>query len=271
MDKKTIISKTADQAKWWALQRISKIKELSNGTMAINPFLIPLISGLQGTQEVDELVDFLIGGHLSVGHATGFGKLIDEKILPIVFGTSKLDKAYRKKNNYTSSIFDEIDHIVRNKDGVHFLSLKASKWTIQLTMAVQLNKAFCDIIELRKAKKIRFDKIVIGVFYGTNETLTDKYRIACGVCTGAKHDVKDVTKDVNVLAGKKFWAWLNDGKQETQSWVLEGLIAGTQRAISKHDAKKLVQKYKNQFHQELDRFKTKDGIDWQKFLESING
>ena len=162
MDRWTIISKTADQAEWWANQRISKIIELSNATMALNPFLIPLLIDLQGYDDIDELVDFLVGGHLNVGHATGFGKLIDEKILPNVFKTNKLDKTFRSINGFTSSIYDEIDHIVQNNSGKSLLSVKASKWTIQLTMAVQLNKAFCEILD-EKEKGIDWLKFLSSI------------------------------------------------------------------------------------------------------------
>jgi len=76
------------------------------------------------------------------------------------------------------SVFDKIDHIILPAQGkpAKLLSLKAGGWTIQLTMAVQLNKAFEELPGLRDSKKLgtfTFDGIAVGVFDGTKETLGD--------------------------------------------------------------------------------------------------
>lgn len=271
MNRSTVIEKTAEQAQWWAAQRIQKLKEFSNETISINPFLLPLIMEIHGYENSEDLVSYMMGGHLSTSHATGFGKLIDEKILPNVFNTIKLNKEYRNRNNYSNSIFDEIDHIVpRLNNDVYLLSLKAGRWTIQLTMAVQLNKSFSEIIDLRNKKMINFKKIVIGIFYGNEENLTDKYRIARGICTGAIHDVKDITSDVDVLCGKNFWAWLNYGEQDTQLWVMQGLLDGTRSEIIKHDIKDIVNTYKKKFNESVSKYITKKRIDWNSLLNDIN-
>ena len=110
-----------------------------------------------------ELADLLLAGHFMAGHATGFGKLIDEKLLPNLFGTTKLDKAFRKKRPFNQPVFTEIDHIINpgTADAV-FLSLKSSRWTIQLTMAEKMNGAFKQLIDKRTAGEIAFRKIVVG-------------------------------------------------------------------------------------------------------------
>ena len=48
--------------------------------MEVNPFMAPLIAALHGHVDFTEVAEFLIGGHFAIGHATGFGKLVDEKI-----------------------------------------------------------------------------------------------------------------------------------------------------------------------------------------------
>ena len=104
--------------------------------MSVNPFMAPLVMGMHGFDGFAETASFMMGGHLATGHATGFGKLVDEKILPNVFGTVKLSAAFRSAHKpYQMSVFDEIDHIVTGPGGkANLLCLKAGRWTIQLTM-----------------------------------------------------------------------------------------------------------------------------------------
>jgi hypothetical protein len=176
-------------------------------------------------------------------------------------------------------MFDEIDHLVKRPSGhPDLLSLKASKWTIQLTMAVQLNHAFKEIVDLRSAGKMDFNKIVVGIFYGKNAKLTDKYDICRGINRGKKHSVYDLTSEVDVLAGREFWSWLNEGIPETQEWIMEGILLGYSQA--EQDAKKLglptyknlSQSYQESFLREYSEFiSTTNNIDWYRILRKING
>ena len=144
MNKNDVVQETANWVAWWTEQRKKKLREELSDTMTVNPFLLPIIFELHNIADFEELSDFLVGSHLMIGHSTGFGKLIDEKFLPQVFGTEKLTKHYRR-NNYPliNPCFNEIDHIIRrNNENIDLLSLKAGRWTIQLTMAMQLNHSF---------------------------------------------------------------------------------------------------------------------------------
>jgi hypothetical protein len=223
LNKDYVISNVKIWAKWWFGKRKEKLQEQLNETMSINPFMMPFLFDYHDLRSLDELVDLMIASHLMIGHATGFGKLIDEKILPNVFGTKKLDVAFRAANKpLNHSCFDEIDHYILREDGTRqLISLKAGRWTIQLTMAVQLNAAFKEIL---KTHSDLVDEIVVGVFYGRKEDLTDKYDILRGVNRGANHDVFDVTNHVKVHSGRDFWTWLNSGAVDTQEWVLQGFI-----------------------------------------------
>jgi hypothetical protein len=156
MQKSQIIGHVANEVVWWIGERHKKLIELRHETMSVNPFLLPLVFGIHNFNNFDELVEFLVAAHLSTGYSTGFGKLMDEKILPKVFGTKKLDKAARKSRPFSLSVFDEIDHVVVGRDGkpAKLLSLKAGRWTIQLTMAVQLNKSFVELLHLRDTKDL---------------------------------------------------------------------------------------------------------------------
>lgn len=129
MKKAEIITGVADQIVWWMGERQKKLAELRHETMSVNPFLIPLIFGIHQFNKFDELAEFLVASHLSTGYATGFGKLIDEKILPRVFGTIKLDKAARRNTLFSMSAFDEIDHIIPPacNQSAKLLSLKAGR------------------------------------------------------------------------------------------------------------------------------------------------
>jgi len=92
--KHDVVKDVKKWAKWWILQRKKKLEEQLNETMSINPFMMPFLFDYHNLKSLDELVDLVIASHLMTGHATGFGKLIDEKILPNVFGTVKLDSNY---------------------------------------------------------------------------------------------------------------------------------------------------------------------------------
>jgi hypothetical protein len=278
MQKEAVITGVSSQVVWWMGERQKKLVELRHETMSVNPFLLPLIFGIHQFQNFDELAEFLVAAHLSTGYATGFGKLIDEKILPQVFGTIKLDKATRKERPFSMSVFDEIDHIILPASGkaAKLLSLKAGRWTIQLTMAVQLNKAFKELINLRCSKKLgkfTFNEIAVGVFYGTNDTLTDKYDILRGINRGANHDVTDLRKHVHVYAGREFWTWLNGGEEQTQEWVLEGILQGF--AIAEKSMGSLAEPlagFRKEFSQQFEAFvRPNQTIDWQAIIRKING
>lgn len=267
-----MVDGTATEVLWWLKNRLKKFKELSHESMAINPFMAPALMALHSHDSFEDLAELLLGGHFMTGHSTGFGKLIDEKLLPNVFGSVKLDKSFRKNQPYHSSLFDEIDHIVGTGDNAEYLSLKSSRWTIQLTMATQLNAAFARLVDQRAARALQFKRIVVGVIYGKAEDMTDKYRIIRGICTGAEHDVQDIAKHVDVVTGRGLWTWMNGGEVATQDWVLDGIL----KAIddSKNDlaeAKEHLARYKAQFSANF-RQHIKDGvIDWHEIIRTING
>lgn len=273
MQRHEVVSGVAEQAAWWIDERLKKVKKEKHDTMEVNPFMAPLLSALHGHKDFLELADFLLGGHFAIGHATGFGKLIDEKILPKVFGTTKLDKATRGKSKlFQKSCFDNVDHVVHKEGKDVLLSLKASRWTIQLGQAVELNSSFKTIHQLLEAKEHIYDKVVVGVFYGKASSLTDKYRLVRGISGDVKHDVHDLQNYVDVLAGQEFWAWLG-GHEDTQVWVMEGI----QQAIKdkKDDlfkAQKLMAEFRNSFARRYATFVADDGvIDWVGILKDANG
>ena len=142
-------------------------------------------------------------------------------------------------------------------------------------MAVQLNKAFEELLELRSSRRLgtfTFDEIAVGVFYGTKDTLTDKYEILRGINRGANHNVKDLTEHVHVYAGREFWAWLNGGEQQTQEWVLEGIIQGSQVAEkSLGSLSTLLAEFRNEFSQQFQFSVQPDStIDWAAIINKIN-
>lgn len=98
--------------------RRRKLEELGHATMAVNPFLNPLMVEMNGHESLKELSAFVVGGHLSEGHATGFGKLVDERIVAEVFGTTKLTGGFRRANPpYDEPMFGVIDHLVPRDNG----------------------------------------------------------------------------------------------------------------------------------------------------------
>lgn len=239
--------------------------------MEVNPFLAPLICALHGLKDARELATFVTAGHFYIGHGTGFGKLIDEKILPQAFGTAKLDKAFRLTNGLTDPAFDDIDHIVTKPDGVYLLSQKASKWTIQLGQAMGLNRSFKALIEMRDRGEINFNKIVVGVFYGNDGELTDKYRILRGITTGAAHDVIDISSEVEVYAGRSFWAWLA-GDAKAQEWVMKGIYQAINAAApDEAEAQEATEEIERDLTGMLSQVgKVDDEEGWVAFINAIN-
>jgi hypothetical protein len=257
-------------ARWWVNQRKKKLEEQLNETMSVNPFILPFLFDYHDLKNFEELVGLIVASHLMIGHATGFGKLIDEKILPNVFGTKKLDAGFRKYVPFRSSCFDEIDHLIIRADGRReLLSLKAGKWTIQLTMAVQLNRSFHEMIVTHGNF---FDTIMVGVFYGKKEDLTDKYDILCGENRGANHDVVDIRHRVNVVAGREFWMWLNDGEFRTQEWVLSGIVQAVKKERLHETAKSLIDSFAAGVSRKyVDNVDSDLTVNWNKILTKING
>lgn len=267
-----VVERVKQWTAWWITQRRKKLEEQLNDTMSVNPFLMPFLFDYHNLNDFSKLADLMIASHLMTGHNTGFGKLIDEKILPHVFDAQKLDKNYRRNTPpFNKSCFDEIDHIIRRPDGtVELLSLKAGRWTIQLTMAVQLNFAFNEIL---RDHSDQVDNIVVGVFYGLNAELTDKYDILRGINRGANHNVIDLTADVHVYAGRLFWAWLNEGEANTQEWVLKGILSALEEGQIHETATHLLERFKQGVEQKYEsEVREDDGaLNWYKLLSKING
>lgn len=270
-NEREVISGVKKWAKWWVGQRRKKLEDQLNETMSVNPFMMPFLFDYHNLKSFEDLASLVIASHLMTGHNTGFGKLIDEKILPDVFNAQKLDRKFRNSTPpFSESCFDEIDHIVIREDGKkELLSLKAGKWTIQLTMAVQLNSSFNEI--LTNYPKIA-DNIAVGVFYGKKDGLTDKYDILRGVNRGANHDVIDLTDHVHVYVGREFWSWLSGGAQKTQEWVLLGIQEALAEEKIHETASDLLTTFKkgvvNKYEKDV---RTGDKLDWLKFLKKING
>lgn len=272
-NQREVVDSVKKCAKWWVGVRKKKLEEQLSETMSINPFLMPFLFDYHDLSSLDDLVGLVMASHLMTGHATGFGKLIDEKILPNVFGTTKLDAEFRNTNApFEKSCFDEIDHLIIREDGLkQLLSLKAGRWTIQLTMAVQLNASFKEILENHEGVA---DEIVVGVFYGKSDDLTDKYDILRGVNRGANHNVTDLTDHVSVFAGREFWSWLNYGEDNTQEWVLQGVIEALREENIHETATDLLRKFKSGIVEKYEsdiRDEHENVLNWYKLLKKVNG
>ncbi|MBV1951041.1 MAG: hypothetical protein KUG64_02445 [Cycloclasticus sp.] len=271
MEKKEVVDGIKQWTKWWIGQRRKKLENELSDTMSVNPFMAPFLFDYHDLKNFEEYVDLIMASHLVTGHNTGFGKLVDEKFLPNVFSTTKLDSAFRRSTKpFGNPCFDEIDHIIKRADGsVELLSLKAGRWTIQLTMAVQLNMAFNEILGKYPDT---CSNIVVGVFYGKKEGLTDKYDILRGINRGANHEVIDLTGDVSVYAGKEFWEWLSGGNKDAQDWVLEGIKAALDEEEIHKTSKELLDKFRESVASKYDRFLDGEGkLDAFKLLAEING
>jgi hypothetical protein len=270
-----IVSATESVVTTWLTLRARKFVEAQKDTMNVNPFMLPLVAALHGTDTVEEMGELLLGAHLIGGHNTGFGKLIDEKLLPAVFETSKLSAKFRATTPpYTQAAFNDIDHIVHRATYDDLLSLKASPWTLNLSVARDLNASFEQIRDHQmEPNPGKYGEIAMGVIYGTASALTDKYQILRGETKAqrSKHKVSDLTGTVNVYAGRDFWTWLNEGEQLTQDWLLEGILTAASKFGTASDQKSLVKAMVTD-SKSLTKLGTTAGkLNWSAFLESING
>lgn len=271
VSREQVVEGVSIETRWMIEQRMAKLRAELHGTMAVSPFLIPILFDLHHAESFAELGELLLAGHLMIGHFTSFGKLIDEKILPKVFGTKKLDATFRKETPpLIESAFNEIDHLVPRAAGSPLLlSLKSSKWTIQLTMAKEMNTAFHTILTRHGEL---FDQIVVGVIYGTQAGLTDKYDILRGINRGKVHDVIDIQQQVQVRAGREFWSWLNGEEPATQDWVLDGIISGLRMANCREECRGLLTSYAAAFNRQYAHHINPDGtVNWHQLLAEING
>lgn len=271
VNRKTIVKAVSIETCWMVSQRMGKLEDALHDTMSVNPFLMPILYDLHHAERFSDLGELLIAGHLMSGHNTSFGKLIDEKVLPNLFKTDKLTANHRQEHApLQKACFDNIDHIVpRPNAKPALLSLKTSRWTINLGGAKDLNTAFASII---KDYGNLYDQIVVGVIIGKGEELGDKYDILRGINRGKNHEVIDISAAVSVLAGRQFWAWINGGEVSTQDWVIDGILEGLRIAKCRKDCKELLEKYISAFNARYAKHVKKDGsIDWHRLLSELNG
>lgn len=215
------VTGTAKETALFLGRRLRKLRTKISGVLNLNPFLLRTLKDFHQITDQLSLAQFLLTAHLGGGHATGFGKMIDEKVLPQVFRTKRLDSSCRDVPPYNREVFDDIDHLVTRKDGVYLLSLKAGAWSIQLGQAMGLYRHFLALGE----QGLQSCGIVVGVFYGHKGLLTDKYRIVYG--ENVRHQAEMRKLDyVEVKAGAEFWSWINDDEEATHEWLLEGIAKG---------------------------------------------
>lgn len=267
--KDLVISGVAEEVRAFLLRRLKKLETEISSFLNVNPFLVSSLRDFHNFKTIQDLANFLFVSHMSQGHATGFGKLVDEKILPQVFGTIKLTDTERRTRKLTAAAYNEIDHIVNpnNASEWSLLSLKAGAWTIQDASAHSLYNAFKQIGDFQVFGK----EIVVGVFYGNKESLTNKYDILRGINPRQQSQFVELNH-VKVLVGNDFWTWLNNGEIHTQEWVLEGTKLGSELAFKEKEtglisdapvklAKELSKKY---------GLNINGPIDWEKLLIAIN-
>jgi hypothetical protein len=252
------------------IRRLSQLRSEIGKYLNINPFLMCALKDFHNIKDQKSLSEFMLIWHLGTGHSTSFGKMIDEKLLPNVFKTLRLDSTIRHKKPYNLPPFDDIDHVVNLGDKKYLLSLKASSWSIQYNMAMGLYSRFK---LLGEANLYDHAGIVVGVFYGNKTLLTDKYEIIRGINV-RRQDILQKLDYVVVKAGKEFWSWLNGGIEETQDWVLEGILTGTDTFSKENpDFSNIVGGAANRLTDELRRkydLPTDGSLDWNQLMHAIN-
>ena len=100
--------------------------------------------------------------------------------------------------------------------------------------------------------------------------LTDKYDIVRGINTGANHEVSDLTESVNVYAGREFWSWLNWGENDTQYWVLNGILQALRSSNIRAISANLLANFKEAVKQEYSIVDDTGVPQWNVLLDKIN-
>lgn len=269
IDRAECVAGTAKETALFLGRRLRKLRTKIGGVLNVNPFLLRALKDFHQITDQLSLAQFLLTAHLGGGHATGFGKMIDEKVLPQVFRTKRLDSSCRDVSPYNKEIFDDIDHLVTRKDGEYLLSLKAGAWSIQLGQAMGLYRHFLALGE----QGLQSRGIVVGVFYGHKGLLTDKYRIVHGENVRHQKEMRKLDY-VEVKAGAEFWSWINDDEGPTQEWLLEGIAKGTDDfTANTPDMKEVVGGAAHRLVLELREkygLPANGSIDWLFLLHAIN-
>lgn len=269
VSKETIIAGTAKETALFLARRLRKLRTKISGVLNINPFMVCALQDFHQLRNQKALAECVLNWHLGQGHSTSFGKMIDEKLLPNVFNTVRLDSTFRHTYPYNTEPFDDIDHIVHRNDGKYLLSLKASSWTIQYGQARGLHGNFLKLGQ----QKLQEAGIVVGVFYGHKGLLTDKYRIVRGENV-RRQDVLEPLSYVSVKSGQEFWSWLNDDDRATQDHILNGIEQGvrefaennpTQAEIVNGASELLVRELQHKYGLPENGL-----LDWSFLLHAIN-
>lgn len=269
--KEQVVQGVADLVCAFLQRRLDKLSGNIGTFLNVNPFLVSALRDFHGFKKLHDLAEFMFISHMAAGHATGFGKLVDEKILPRVFGTIKLDASERQARRLSAAAYNEVDHIVnpQSPDEWSLLSLKAGPWTIQDASAHSIYNAFKQIGDFRLYGK----EIIVGVFYGNADSLTNKYDILRGVNPRQQQQFV-VLEYVRVLAGREFWAWLNGGEAQTQEWVLEGTRLGAKMLLDRNpNNQAIIKDAPGRLAAELARkydLPLNEDIDWVRLLLAIN-
>jgi hypothetical protein len=269
IEREIIEAGTAKEISLFLARRLRKLRTHISGVLNVNPFLMCALEDFHQIRNQTSLAQFMLNWHLGGGHATSFGKMVDERLLPGVFGTTRLDSTFRDTPPFNEEPFDDIDHLVIRTDGEYRLSLKASSWTIQYGQAMGLYRNF----EALGARGLAGSGVVVGVFYGHKGLLTDKYRIVRGENVRRSEVLKPLDF-VQVKAGAEFWTWLNDDEAGTQDWVIEGIKRGVREFSSNNPTmadvvggatQLLVTELRAKYNLAED-----DSIDWIALLHAIN-
>ena len=125
----------------------------------------------------------------------------------------------------------------------------------------------------RRDGLLAFSDIVVGVIYGTDDGLSDKYDILRGVNRGAFHAVANLTEHVHVHAGRNFWTWLNYGETRTQDWMMNAMLeAVTAFRQQNPEIAQIVVNFREAFVERFSYHVDVNGaIDWMAILTEING
>src|SRR5438093_3265797 len=100
VNRNRIVELSSNEIALFLSRRLRKLRTHISGVLNINPFLLRALKDFHQITDQKSLADFMLIWHLGGGHATSFGKMIDERLLPNVFNTVRLDSTFRHEPPY---------------------------------------------------------------------------------------------------------------------------------------------------------------------------
>lgn len=187
-------------------RRFNKMRALQSvEDYQLNIFLLLMMAPAYNINSPYDLAEHLQTGEMPHGDSTGFGKFVENHILPI-FGVEEVPEKRRDQPRATRDLFSPIDAQMTIENTFYYTTWKAGPWTMNQSHANEMISSFPIIHEQTGSD------IILGVFYGRYEQLNNKPALVRRGTGGYFH----------TLVGKDLWEFIT-GYENAHIHVLEAI------------------------------------------------